>query len=62
MLGKISFIALKDCKNQKIPLKKDRYVKYHKKIGLLAKNSIPSLPEATASAPWISVNIINAKK
>jgi hypothetical protein len=53
--GKIGSIALKDHKNQKIPPKKLRYVKYHPKIELLKVAS-------SASAPWISFDLIKIKK
>ena len=39
-IGKIGSIALKDHENRKMPSKKLRYVKYHRKIELLPKNSI----------------------
>ena len=60
-IGKIGSIALKDHENRKIPPKKLRYVKYHRKIELLPKNSITGI-EVTASARWISVHLIKAKK
>jgi hypothetical protein len=47
---KIGCIALKDHENKKIPPNKLRYVKYHRKLS-----------EVTASAPWISVELLKIK-